>query len=1069
MSINDSQQTQGLKQALAEMHANQHAFSDEAFAQIMMVLLDKLRRLHTVASHTAAPAADEMRLLTIMFVDVKDSTELAHQLEMSDWKSVIDGAHQQIAQVIEQWEGQIAQYLGDGVLCYFGAQRSRGDDAHHAVSCALSIQSKIAQYAHMIQSLYDIEFRVRIGISTGRTVVGLLGSALKQERLALGLPTNRAARLQTLAQPGSVLVDSSTYNRIRSEFITQAMPPTEVKGFDKPMKMYHVIGRRPQPATQFTSTQINGIQLPLLGRDQDLAVLHHRYDTAISQQQLQAITLMGDIGIGKSRLLQEFVQLTNHTGIQILMSAAYHDRDRSHNLLHNLLTTQCHLDEGMSAVVMQQQISAYISELWDDDAAGQVAQALGYLAGFPFDKPQIPAADWVVRWFQGMAAAQPLLLVIDNLQWMDRESAALFEYVVQQLQTSPVLLLAAGRPGYRGVHPRYMAHQARHEQIELQRLGAESTTALIEHVLQFVDRAPAALAATIYERAEGNPFFVREFLSMLFDQGVFQQKATDQWRFNIILYDKALHTLPTGLISVLQARLDELAPEVRQIAQLAAVSGQTFWASAVERLTQIEHVSTLLDSLVMRGIVVEQVASDFAGEKQYKFQHTLYQAVAYEMLPGNQRKHLHEQLGYWLLERIAGELTYFPIMAQHFEEAEKYGIALYVYLEAVQDYIRVNRMSEALALVDRGLAIARNIPREEAITVVCKLWAWRGQILTTLEFYDEATAASQSALRLLQELPEDQFIGTRIMAERILALAYMGLGRYNEAYDALTRAHNRLPANATSELAAVLCSFGELSLKRGRLDDSLAYLKRAYQQAKVADDVGQMTAAQTQIGYIYFERGQVGAALKAFLAVQATDAGLVLPQYRVMNLGHLGLSYLLLMQYAAAIEFFAEAMALHNEINSSDEPDVLLQAFHALTYIIGLAKHGDYARCHEQAMSFVEKAKSVNQLLHARALRWLGVANHALGVPGGLEYLYHALAGEQSYGGREAWTCHVTIAQLQEHSQKAQEHYQKAAFLLCKHKDELADFPALQRFFNENPRVQEVFHCAKEDCSQLSA
>ncbi|MDQ7035837.1 MAG: adenylate/guanylate cyclase domain-containing protein [Anaerolineae bacterium] len=193
MTTTPSKQIQRLKHALSEMRENKASFSDESFAQILMLLLKQMRRLQTSERQEMQPV-DEIRLVTVMFIDVKDSTEMVHQVGASEWKNIIAKAHEWIANIITQWDGQIGQYLGDGVLCFFGAQHSRGADASYAVSCALAIQQAVANYAKKVNQQYDITFAVRIGISTGRVVVGMVGDASKQELLALGGPQRISLR-----------------------------------------------------------------------------------------------------------------------------------------------------------------------------------------------------------------------------------------------------------------------------------------------------------------------------------------------------------------------------------------------------------------------------------------------------------------------------------------------------------------------------------------------------------------------------------------------------------------------------------------------------------------------------------------------------------------------------------------------------------------------------------------------------------------------------------------------------------------------------------------------------------
>ncbi|MDQ7035838.1 MAG: AAA family ATPase [Anaerolineae bacterium] len=369
--------------------------------------------------------------------------------------------------------------------------------------------------------------------------------------------------------------------------MTQAYAPVKLKGFDEPTKHYRVLTKRTQPATQFTETHINGIEMPLVGRDEDLALISHLCNHAVNQQQFHAITIMGDVGIGKSRLLQEMIHLTEDTLHPIVMSASYEVRTLPHNLLRDMLITQGNITSDMAADVIKQQIEAYISDMWNHDNAPKAVAAIGHLAGYEFDPPEGILFDWVARWFKGVAEKHPFLLAIDNLQWADEQSVGLLQHLANALENTAAVMLVAARPDYRTIHTHYMKNQSQHRRITLNRLKSDATRILIESVVRHVRRVPGYLAQTIAERAEGNPLFVQEFLGMLFDNGVIAASDTGGWKYNIVLQDAVLNNLPNGLIGILQARLDDLPSEARLIAQIAAVAGYTFWSGAVARIVQI--------------------------------------------------------------------------------------------------------------------------------------------------------------------------------------------------------------------------------------------------------------------------------------------------------------------------------------------------------------------------------------------------------------------------------------------------------------------------------------------------
>lgn len=1090
MAKKTPQQIHKLKQALADIRDKRHQFGDETFSQVVMALLEKLRRMQTLALPETpdAPLSDEVRLVTVMFVDIKDSTAMSQQIEeTSDWKDVIATADEHIASLVSQWDGQIGQYLGDGVLCFFGARHSRSDDASHAVSCALAIQEKMLEYAEEVHAQHGVDFSVRIGISTGRVVVGFVGDDNKQELLALGPATNRASRLQAVAITGSTFIDAATFNRVRGEFITETLEPVHLKGFAEPVAHYRVIAKRAHTAMHFTNTTVGELEMPFVGRERELALISYLCDESLAMGEFRAITLMGDVGIGKSRLLQEILRTNRHQFTQLTMIAQYEHRTRPYHLLRNFITAHCGLTSDMTDEQVYHKIVQTLSNFYDDL---QAIQALGYLADFAlFERPSEDAVDLGARWFADLATKNGLIVAVDNLQWVDQHAVRFLGRVAALTQHLPCVIIAAGRLIYRDVHPFYMRDQINHTQITLERLHPDQTYELINAIVQYVERVPSTLPELINERVEGNPLFVREYLNMLFDNDVFPKVEEGKWRFNIIAYDAALHTLPTGLVGIIQARFDDLSSEARQIIQAASIAGQTFWATSVHELTNNENAHILLETLAQRGMIIEQPESQFPDEVEYQFRHTLYREVAYKMLPRNQRMAYHQQLSGWLVERIALHNNLYHLLAQQFHLCEAYDAALFTYVEAVEVHLLLNEEDEALSLIDDGLDIARNVPREIAVPMVSKLWSLRGQALNSLLRFEEATAASQSALRLLKELPEDQLVTTRILARRTLGLAYASLGRYEEAHELLNEARQSLPEEATSQMAGVLHSMGIVSLRQGRLSDAQSYQRQAYAYAERAADHHKLVDVDLLQGMIDFERGSIHLALASFESVLASERN-PLPRHRRAALMHIGMIQMLLSLPEQAIDYFEQAAENMpperiTEINAlravallrlgdmqdgrdllqttheQPHPDIYTHQRIELLYITGLALLNDFMACSEHALQFVDEVAPHNPLLRARGLRWLGYANHSLGSNRAIVSLQEAITNEGIYGGRDLWICHYLMALCAYDDDHAQVHYGHAARILRRWLETLDAYPTLQHNFLQSEMVQGILALAE--------
>lgn len=1096
MAIHTEQRVQQLKSAIEELRGNREHFSDAAFSQILLLLLEKLRQLQT---HDATLAtSDEIRLVSVMFVDVKDSVQLAQRMETSDWKNLLDHAHRRVAERVTEWSGQVGQYLGDGLLCFFGAQRSAGDDALHAVSCALDIQNDMRAYARELRARYNIPFGVRIGISTGQVVVGMIGAASKQELLALGPSTNLAARLQSVADAGEILVDQTTYNRVRKSFVMQVIPAVELKGYEEPMNSFMVIGRRVQPRTRLTETSLNGIDLPFAGRDDLLRYLRDQRERILKNEEAQCFTVIGEIGMGKSRLLQWMLLEAEDTPFTpVVMIASYERRSVTHHLLRDLLLSQCSLSEDASPEQIHQRVHEYFRMTWDAPDAPIAAEVIGFLAGLGFeDSPhvqpllrrrgvEISGYPWVLRWLRVLADNSALLLVVENLQWADPASVELLNYLARELAYTPTLLLAATRPGFAQDYPNYLRGIAHHQRIHLEPLPALATQHLVAAVLSRVTHAPHALIDTISARAEGNPLFVLEFLGMLFDSGVITPDPAG-WRFDLLRYEGTLNRLPSGLIGVVQVRLDELEAQARHTLQVAAVVGPTFWETALHNLG-IEAPAEILNGLAARGIIVPVGESAFEGERQFAFRHTLYRDVAYEMLPRAKREAYHRDVTRWLLPRLTEKPEFYALLAEQYQLGGQVEPALATYAEAARNRYGRGLHKEAVLLIDRALGLAGQVPRTVALPLTSQLWTLRGQALNALGRFEEASAASRSALMLLRELPDEESTEMRVRAARSLGSAYRSLGRYDEAALVLNEAYEALLGDDDPLLASVLRAFGTLCLYQGRLSDSLAYQQRAYQHAMQANDQTQITATMTQLGQIALERGNLATALGYFEQVLEINYARGYAHYQAQDLRSIGMVYRALHAEARALTVLEEARMLQESIGFEDpitealsgvclialgQPEAGLQALHGaaerghqdvhsarllqLTQIEGLYLAHDILAAHERALILAHEMKDRNPLLHGRALYFAGLCALALGDPGAQSMLQQALDLELEYGGRDAWRVYEALARAVSDPDERDQHRRSAAAIIQATSGSLFNRPDLQYSFIHHPAVQAV-------------
>lgn len=1088
-----------LKTALADVRENRATFSEETYTTLVTALLDHIRRLQTTASTTGA-MTDEIRLVTVIFVDVKDSTQLVQDMDTGDFKNVLEEAHRRMTEIVMEWDGTIGQYLGDGVLAFFGAQRSRGDDALRCVACAMAVQVAIEAYANEVFLAHGVEFGVRIGISTGRLVVGMIGGADRQELLAVGPATNLAARLQAEAPPGGIYVDCTTYNRVRDHFNLRARPMLHVKGFEEAILVYQVQGRSNNPSTQLSHTTLGTLPVPLVGREDVLAEINASVLSALQTNTLHVVTIIGEIGMGKSHVLQETTQkLDQDHFLRLQMVAHYELRARPHNLLRNFLIRYCNLTDAMSSEDACQQIVQTVMNTWNDEHAASVASLVGYLAGYGFENDPfvsslmlsshhnlLSAYRWVARLLRGIAQQNrlPIVLLVDNVQWADPASIALLEFLATDLHDQPWTFLLASRPVLDTLYPTYMATVSPHRRLTLDRLSDETTRRMIETILAPMERVPPRVVTLIVERAQGNPLFVMEFLSLLFDNGVFHHGRDGLWRFNLVLYESTCKHLPAGLIEVIQSRLDDLSPDVRLILQLAAVAGQMFWKDIVDEMAERDQSDTL-DLLQMRGIIVLDADSTLEGETQYHFRHSLYRDVAYEMLPRARREIHHRQVSKWLITRIAGKPDFFSILADQFEAGGEEEAALYTYLEAAQNRLQRGLLPETLSLIDRALAMARIIPREVAISITVQLWTLQAQALIGLERFSEATASAQSALRLFSEMPLSVLKVKRVNAMRLLAHGYLSLGDYEQARDAIQQAYDWTDDSDHVTMAAVSRVFGWLHLQRGAYEEALIWSQRALTNALATGDPQPVVAAWCDLGEITLERGLMGDALKYLEQCLEDSFSSGDIYYQISDMVSISLIYLNLQRLTRAETVIETAHQLSIEIN---HPETLLEMYRVLVRLLqhrdpadltemrhlvarqhrdfytqfrvrlalmdGLLWMNEYVAVRQLAEQFLPEVQLVNPVLYARTLLRLGRAKAALGDEDAVAILRAAAAAEQTLGGRETCQAYVWLAEADpEHAQAA---YQVALDQIHLIAASLENWPDLRYSFLDAPLVAQV-------------
>ena len=707
----------------------------------------------------------ERKPVTILFTDIVGSTAIAEKLDPEEWEEIVSYAHRRVSQAVYCYEGTIAQLLGDGVLAFFGAPVTHEDDPVRAVRAALDIQNDIAEYARTLKGYLD-NFQMRIGINTGLVVVTSVGSDLHMEYLAIGDAVNLAARLQSAAQPGKILLSENTARLVKAAFDLQSLGEITVKGRAQKVHIYEVVERKEK------TESLRGFEelvSPLVGRENELASLRVALDALLAAHG-QIVSVIGEAGIGKSRLVEEARKL--------VMIDVVGEKSRPHYNLHwiegralsygqtlsfwtvtQMIKDDLGLSDGDPEPKMRAVLRRRLKELFGE----RVGDVLPYLANLLGVKMEVELSERIrildgetlkrqtlssiTRYFEQIAKEQPTVLVLEDLHWTDPSSLEALKQLFPLTDRVPLLLLLLYRPerdlpswGIKIHLETDYAH--RYTEIILQPLTHDEQNQLVDNLLAVPD-LPEARRGLILARAEGNPFYLEEIVRNLIEQGGFVREG-GQWR----TASELVHmTIPDTLQGVLLARIDRLQEDVRRTLQLASVIGKSFLYRLLEAIAEAEQELDRHLSQLQRVDLVREKSR--IPELEHMFKHSLTQEATYNSLLIERRKEFHRRVGE-ALETLFPERKeeFLGLLAHHFDAAGEWEKAI-AYLVQAGDRARLtDEHTEAIVFYQRACQILSELGDEIEAD---RVWLKLGMVYHTNFQFEAAHQAYKKAFLLQQK------------------------------------------------------------------------------------------------------------------------------------------------------------------------------------------------------------------------------------------------------------------------------------------------------------------------------
>jgi len=769
-----------------------------------------------------AAAAQERKVVSVLFCDLVGFTAAAEQADPEDVQARLRPYHEQVRDVLERHGGTVEKFIGDAVMAVFGAPVAHEDDAERAVRAGLRILEAIGELNDADPSL---SLQVRVGINTGEAVVALGARPEQGEGVVTGDVVNTASRLQGVAPVDGVAVSEQTYRATERVFDWEPLEPATVKGKAQPLALWRPLRAR----ARFGLEVIRAHSTPLVGRELEKPLLVGVFERAAAQQSCQLVTVVGEPGVGKSRLCAElFGYVEERPGLVRWRQGRCLPYGDGIALwaLGEIVKAECGVLEtdtpDGAAAKLEHALPA------DDPDRGWLLARLAPLVGAGGESAaqEESFAAWR-RFCEGLAAERATVLVFEDLHWADPALLAFLEHLADWAEGVPLLLLCTARPELYEHHPGFGANARNATRINLAPLSDTETAKLVSGLL---DRAvlPAETQQELLERAGGNPLYAEEFVRLLTDRDIAHRSTQE---------------VPDSVQALIAARLDTLSPDRKSLLQDAAVVGKVFWAGALAKMgdREIAEVEQALHELARKELIRTARISSMEGEREYGFWHVLVRDVCYGQIPRAGRAARHQVAAAWL-EHKAGERVedLADVLAHHYQVALELssasGEGQVERLQALALRYLTLAGERALSLdvdqAERQLALAVELAPEghPERALLLERWAHAVQQQGRLQ---EARPALEQAIARYREQGEPLAVG-RVLTRLGLLVHRLGEGR--RAGEVFAEAVELLEAQpASPELVAAYSYLAGRHVFTGNFAEAITTVERALSLAATLD------------------------------------------------------------------------------------------------------------------------------------------------------------------------------------------------------------------------------------------
>jgi class 3 adenylate cyclase/tetratricopeptide (TPR) repeat protein len=997
----------------------------------------------------------ERKQVTVLFADMKGSMELLAERDPEEARKLLDPVIEHMMEAVHRYEGTVSNLMGDGIMALFGAPLAHEDHAVRACYAALRMQESVTRYADGVRRTEGVPIQIRVGLNSGEVVVGAIGNDLKMDYTAIGQTVHLASRMEQMAAPGSIMMTADTLQLAEGYVQVKSLGPVNVKGMNEPVEVHEVTGAG-LARSRLQAAAARGLTR-FVGRDAETEQLRKALEQARSDHG-QVVGVVGEPGLGKSRLFFEFIHSHRTQGWLILESGSVsYGKATPYLPVIDLLKAYFKIQDRDDQREIREKVTGKLLTL--DKSLESTLPAFLALLDVPVDDPMWQALDPSQRRQQTLGAVkrlllresqiQPLILLFEDLHWIDSETQAMLESLVESLPTSRLLLLVNYRPEYQ----HGWGNKTYYTQLRLDPLPPESAGEILNSVLGN-DHGLQSLKRLLIERTEGNPFFLEESVRTLVET-----KALVGERGNYHLEKKVESTqVPATVQAVLAARIDRLPLAEKQLLQSAAVIGKDVPFSLLQAITELSGEE------LRRGLTHLQAAeflyeTSLFPDLEYTFKHALTHEVAYGSLLHERQRALHARI-VEAIETLHPDRLIEQVerLAHHAARGEAWGKALTYLRQAGTKADARSAIREAASYFEQALTALGNLPesretREQAIDLhfnlrtslralgehgrvlehlraaeglanalgdkrrLARVNAYISRELSAQGEHEQAVTACERAIAMSSTLND---YGLEVVASFFLGLAYNCLGDYPKAVEALGR--NLVPldnpvvrerlgglglpfAFSRSSLALALAEHGEF----------IEAVARGTEAIQIAEAVGHpysVTVTYRGMGHLHLTYGNLQQAIVALEHALEICQGVDSPPLFHSVSSALGYAYALSGRSAEGIPLLEQAVE-RPELAGSNEGQSLRTMWLSEGYLMA-GREADARAAAQRALGLARQHKERGH--EAYTLRLLGeiaAREDPLDIGKAENHYRQALAVAEELGMRPLIAhCHVGLGKM---------------------------------------------------------